>query len=892
MKLKQPDIKGLDFKNLNKDQKVTPMISQYLEVKNRHKEYLLFYRMGDFYELFFQDAKIAANELGIALTKRGKLGDEDIPMCGVPSHSAQTYLSRLINSGYKVAIAEQLEPGIEHSNKPYKKIFKRDVVRIITPGTILEDNLLDSKSYNNLLSIAYYKGYISLSWLDMTTGKIKLQNISGKDFIYDFYEAMNKIDPCEIISTTNLNSNVFGSKIELIKDKLTEVAESFFDIKNNKLKIKEFFRGTDVVIIDELSDSDISSIGALINYLELTQKNNIPHVTQIEIVNVKKYMQIDNFSFNSLEIFKNADGENKGCLIKVLDQTKTSMGARLLREFLKFPLIDINKIAYRQNLVNLLSKSHSALEEIRTHLGEVQDAERALSRISANTNNPRDLIIIYNFINKAEKTFEILANQNKKVFVDIIAGSEDIKKLNALKKLIIKTIVSAPPNIISNGDIINDKVNNELDKLRNIKNEKKKTIIDLQLKYAEITTINNLKIKFNNIHGYFIEVTNKNSLKISDNEDIKFNLVQNTVNSSRFQTDELVKISKQINESEQEALELEKRIYFNLCEQIQKFSNTIDIFSNKIAFIDVITNFAYLAIVNNYIKPTLEKKIKVIEIFRGRHPVVEESLKKEVAQYVSNDCLMNNNENLWLMTGPNMAGKSTFLRQVAITILMNQIGSFVPAESARLSVFDKIFTRIGASDNLSKGLSTFMVEMIETSRIINSATESSFVILDELGRGTSTEDGLAISQAVLEYIHTQIDCTTLFATHFKELCEFSADLNRVKLKTMKIKRWKNEIIFLYEVIDGIAEGSFGIHVAKLAGLKSELVERSKKILSTSSQINKGVENKPFIDESMKSERKENSHEDLINFLRSVELDNISPKESLDILYTLRKNYLS
>jgi len=421
---------------------------------------------------------------------------------------------------------------------------------------------------------------------------------------------------------------------------------------------------------------------------------------------------------------------------------------------------------------------------------------------------------------------------------------------------------------------------------------KKKTIIDLQLKYAEITTINNLKIKFNNIHGYFIEVTNKNSLKISDNEDIKFNLVQNTVNSSRFQTDELVKISKQINEAEQEALELEKKIYLNLCKEIQKFSNTIDVFSNKIAFIDVITNFAYLAIVNRYIKPTLEKKIKVIEILKGRHPVVEESLKKEVAQYVSNDCLMNNNENLWLMTGPNMAGKSTFLRQVAITILMNQIGSFVPAESARLSVFDKIFTRIGASDNLSKGLSTFMVEMIETSRIINSATESSFVILDELGRGTSTEDGLAISQAVLEYIHTQIDCTTLFATHFKELCEFSVDLNKVKLKTMKIKRWKNEIIFLYEVIDGISEGSFGIHVAKLAGLKGELVERSKKILSTSSQINKGVENKPFIDESMKSERKENSHEDLINFLKSVELDNISPKESLDILYTLRKNYLS
>ena len=892
MKLKQPDIKGLDFKNFNKDQKVTPMISQYLEVKNRHKEYLLFYRMGDFYELFFQDAKIAANELGIALTKRGKLGDEDIPMCGVPSHSAQTYLSRLINSGYKVAIAEQLEPGVEHSNKPYKKIFKRDVVRIITPGTILEDNLLDSKSYNNLLSIAYYKGYISLSWLDMTTGKIKLQNISGKDFIYDFYEAINKIDPCEIISTTNLNSKVFGSKVELIKDKLTEVAESFFDIKNNKLKIKEFFRGTDVVNVDELSDSDISSIGALINYLELTQKNNIPHVTQIEIVNVKKYMQIDNFSFNSLEIFKNADGENNGCLIKVLDQTKTSMGARLLREFLKFPLIDINKIAYRQNLVNLLSKSHSVLEEIRVHLGDVQDAERALSRISANTNNPRDLIIIYNFINKAEKTFEILANQNKKDFVDIIARSEDIKKLNSLKKLIIKTIVSAPPNIISNGDIINDKVNNELDKLRNIKNEKKRAIINLQLKYAEITTINNLKIKFNNIHGYFIEVTNKNSIKISENEDIRFNLVQNTVNSSRFQTDELVKISKHINESEQIALELEKKIYLDLCREISNFSDTIDVFSNKIAFIDVITNFAYLAILNHYTKPTLEKKIKVIEIKKGRHPVVEESLKKEVAQYISNDCLMNKNENLWLMTGPNMAGKSTFLRQVAITILMNQIGSFVPAESARLSVFDKIFTRIGASDNLSKGLSTFMVEMIETSRIINSATESSFVILDELGRGTSTEDGLAISQAVLEYIHTQIDCTTLFATHFKELCQFSADLNRVKLKTMKIKRWKNEIIFLYEVIDGISEGSFGIHVAKLAGLKGELVERSKKILSTSSQINKGVENKPFIDESMKSERKENSHEDLINFLKSVELDNISPKESLDILYTLRKNYLS
>ena len=629
-------------------------------------------------------------------------------MCGVPAHSSHTYISRLINSGFKVAIAEQIG-GLEvNSKKNYQKIFKRDVVRIITPGTILEDNLLEPKSFNNLLSISFLKGEMTLTWIDMTTGLIKLQRIKGKEFKQDLLESIKKVDPCEIICNLNLKeSKIFNSILNLLRDKLTDVADSFFDIKNNVSKIRSYFKNSEISSLGDFTQVDISSIGALVNYLELTQKNNIPLIKGIEIVNPSEFMQIDNFSFTSLEVFKKIDGDKAGSLISVVDKTNTSQGGRLLKEFLKFPLININEIKKRHHLVSLFIEEIDILDTVRNFLKEIPDVERAISRITANINNPRDLILVLNFVKNSLKTFSALKNLKIKEFDEICPENNVSNQLADLMGLIEKTINTTPPNVITNGDVINEKVDDDLDRLRNIKSLKQKEIINLQVGYARQTEISNLKVKFNNIHGYFIEVTNKNSQKLLEFSEKKFNLVQNTVNSSRFQTEELNKLTSEIQISESKAIDLEYKIYNDLCEKVRVMANKIGVFSEKIGYIDVISNFSYISKLNNYARPDIEEKIKIIEIEDGRHPIVEESLKHEASNFIPNNCSMSESRNLWLMTGPNMAGKSTFLRQVAITILLNQIGCFVPAKAANLSIFDKIFTRIGASDNLSKGMSTF-----------------------------------------------------------------------------------------------------------------------------------------------------------------------------------------
>ncbi len=891
MKLKQPDIKGFNSKNkIELESKPTPMIRQYLEVKNRHSDYLLFYRMGDFYELFFEDAKIASSELGIALTKRGKLGNEDIPMCGVPAHSAQTYLSRLINLGYKVAIAEQLEDDEESKRlKKHQKIFKRDVVRIITPGTILDDTLLQSKNNNHLLSIYFLKGDFSVSWVDMSTGIIKLQKINGKNPLSDVYEVINKIEPEEIIISDRFEKiNLFDSKFKQFEKKITTVPPGFFVPENNKAKIKTFFKKSFLDSLGELDEIDLGAIGAVINYLELTQKKNIPLINDFEIVNKDSFMQIDNFSVKSLELFEQNDGEKKGSLLSVIDKTKTAAGGRLLRNFLKFPLINIKEIERRHSLVKEFLENSMMMTKVINLLSGQPDVERAMSRISAKTNNPRDVILVKNFIENSEKIFLEISVLDEAKRNELQPNPFSAKNATRMKDYIEKNFVETPPINLNEGGVFKKGINENLDYLRNIRSDKQNEILKMQNNYIELTKIPNLKIKFNNIHGYFIEVTNKNSDKIQNFQGCKFNLIQNTINNSRYQTDELKKASDEIQNAEQDSIILEKNLYLELCNKINELSSDLSLISKKISFIDVITNFSSIALSKNYSKPKLVEQ-NLIDLKNCRHPVVEDSLLNNSEEFTANDCMMNNESYAWLMTGPNMAGKSTFLRQIAIVIILNQVGSFVPADEAKLGVFDKIFTRIGASDNLSKGMSTFMTEMVETSRIINDATKNSLVILDELGRGTSTEDGLAISQAVFEYILNKIKCITLFATHYKQLCSLSQNNKSLKLKTLKIKKWQDEIIFLYKVIDGISEGSFGIHVANMAGIKSTIIDRSKKILT---DLNKNKLDKiedigvPEFDEE-KNDSNKNSKE-IENIFNKIELDNLSPKEALDILYTMKK----
>ena len=881
MKLKQPDIVGLKNTETKKS-KPTPMMAQYLEVKERHQEYLLFYRMGDFYELFFDDAKIASQVLGIALTKRGRINDADIPMCGVPFHAAQSYLSRLIKQGFKVAIAEQLDSSAEEMKN--QKIFKRDVVRIITPGTIIEESLLDSKNNNNLLSIFFVKGDLSLSWVDMTTGGIKVEKIDGQNYKQDLFESIHRIEPGEIILTEELKqSNLFSKLLKNFDKKISVVPEVYFDLINNTEKIKKYFGQKNKFIIDA-RNSDIAAVGGLLNYIELTQKKNIPNISEIELIDKKNSMQVDMFSMRSLEIFSKNDGSKKGSLIDVIDYTKTATGARLLREFLKAPLLDKKQIEFRHNLIEVFLFNYDCLKKIDSFLSNLSDIERAISRVSAGTDNPRDLILIKQFIVFSEKIFDELMLLKNEIIEKLIPSSIIRKCINGIEDTISKKIIDTPPVNLNDGGVIKDGVDKRLDELRNIKKIKKVEILKLQESYALETEVNNLKIKFNNIHGYFIEVTKKNADKLNNNE--KFILVQNTINVSRYQTKDLRNISLEIENSESESNALEIEMYEEICKKITDETENLNLVSKKIAFLDVISNFANLSEKRGYTRPKISKEIK-IDIINGRHPVVEESLKKDGDDFTPNDCSMTSDKNIWIMTGPNMAGKSTFLRQTAVIILLNQIGCYVPADKSTLGIFDKIFTRIGASDDLSLGLSTFMTEMVETSRIINEASESSLVILDELGRGTSSEDGFAIAFSVLEYIATKIKCITLFATHYKDLCDMTKKYKQISNKTLKIKEWKDEIIFNYKVIDGISQGSFGIHVANLAGINKTITNRAKEVLKKNNKVS---DTKILNDNLILEAKEDNKHHEISEFIKKLELDNLSPKESLDILYTLKKNY--
>ena len=877
----------LDNKNNKVEKKTTPMMQQYLEVKSRHKELLLFYRMGDFYELFFEDARIASKELGITLTKRGKYMNEDIPMCGVPYHAADSYLSRLIKSGFRVAIAEQLEIEDKgNPKKPQNKIFPRDVVRIITPGTILEEQLLESHNNNYLLSIHSSKGMYAISWVDITTGNFRVKKLDPKNITTELNENLFKIDPKEIMLSERTRDNVLiAEQVDEWSKYLTVLPESYFDEHSNLEKIKDAFKTKNIKSLGEFSPVEVYCLGALLGYIKSTQKENMPEFMNLKFENKNDIMLVDKISTQSLEIFNRFNGEKKGSLLDVLDNTITPGGGRLLRDQLKQPLLDINKINERLNLVEKLFDDEYLTEEVRNNLKGLTDIERSLTRISAKLTNPRDTFGIHIFIEKSQAIIDLIKKKGDKKLLEIIPNDSIISTTKRLSAQIFKTIDYNPPTIVSNGGFIKPNFSGELDRLRNIRENFTKKNLFLQKDYAEMTGINTLKIKYNNFHGFFIEVTNKNADKILNNFKSQFNLIQTTKNCSRFQTKDLKNNSQEIINAESFSLDLEKKILKNLNSDILDCYYQISEFFRAISFIDVISNNAKFAKENNYTRPVFSKSSN-ITILGGRHPVVEASLNKKGDSFIENNCILNEDKRTWLMTGPNMAGKSTFLRQNALIILMAQIGCFVPAKKVEIGIIDKIFTRIGASDDLASGQSTFMTEMVETARILNGATERSLVILDEVGRGTSTSDGFAIALSILEFFVNQIKCPTLFATHYHDLVNYTKNLNQIIPKTLNTKKWEGDIIFLYKVIDGVSENSFGLHVAKIAGINSEVIKKASKYLDI-------YQEKTF--EKKKDTQKENAnvHENydnlnnLIRILKKINIDNITPRQAMDVLYNLK-----
>jgi DNA mismatch repair protein MutS len=862
----------------------TPAMQQFLAIKARHQDLMLFYRMGDFYELFFDDALTAAKILDIALTKRGKHNGEDIPMCGVPVHSHEIYLEKLIRAGVRVAICEQLEDPAEAKKRGYKAVIQRDVVRIITAGTITEENLLDSRVANYLAAIgATPGGGYSLAWLDISTGEFHIASIAKNLLSME----LNRISPSELLVPESLSALAELGEFRKI---MAAQPDSIFDHRRAERLLKETYNVTTLEAFGEFSSDELSVCGALLEYVRLTQKASLPRLDVPRREIQGSHMLIDAATGRNLEIMTTLAGKRKGSLFSVIDETITSAGARLLAQQLSAPLTDVREINARLNNVQAFLEQQPLRETIRNYLKECPDIERALSRLCLGRGGPRDALSIAGGLKVAQDA-RVALEQQREVLPD---GLGDIAPILGGHEILIENLRSALkpdcPMMARDGNFIRYGYCAALDELKTLRDESQKLVIALQQKYIGETGIATLKIRFNNMLGYFVEITQAHQNKITAD----FIHRQTLANNLRYSTVELSALERKINEAAGNALKMEQEIFAELLAKILSASEAIIATARTLAQVDVYCGLAELAVMRGYARPVVENSL-AFDISEGRHPVVEASLKASGGSaFMGNSCNLENSQRLWLLTGPNMAGKSTFLRQNALISIMAQAGSFVPAKAARIGVIDRLFSRVGAADDLARGQSTFMVEMVETATILHQATEKSLVILDEIGRGTATFDGLSIAWAVVEHLHNVTKCRGLFATHYHELTELSGSLPGLSCHTMKVKEWKGELVFLHEVAAGSADRSYGIHVARLAGLPPAVINRASDILH---QLEKEQRAAPHLAESLPlftytpppppaeipSEIKEFAQE-----IKKLSPDSLTPREALDILYSLKK----
>ena len=863
--------------------KTTPMMEQYLTIKNKHKDALLFYRMGDFYELFFEDAIAASKALDITLTKRGKTNGMDIPMCGVPFHSADNYLPKLIKKGFNVAVCEQTETIEEAKSNLKKGPLKREVVRIISPGTLTEDNLLDRNANNFLGAISDVNGSISISWVDVSTGCFKSRNLqkenNQKQLLTNLLLRMNF---SEILVSDAMELNIISEEWHSI---IKKQSSSLFHYSSCLQQICSYFSIISLEGIGKFSDGEVIAAGVLLSYLKLTQCGKLPILSMIQNESENNFLEIDYFTQKSLEILSNLSGETNGSLIISLDETKTAGGARLLKQRITEPFYKVVEIEKRYNLINWFLNNDIDIFKLQNNLENTPDIERSLSRISLLRGSPKDLSILCNGLLNVKQIYEIiilfkdrlnqaplLNNILNQISVDY-SLFEDIK--NSLKKDL--------PLSTKEGGFIRDGYDENLDKLRNFRNNELEEITKLQNKYSDLTNVNSLKIKYNRMLGYHIEVRAVHDKALRD-KDI-FIHRQTTAQTSRFTTIELNEAENQLINSYEKSISIEMDIFKNFTNEIINEGKKILDIASAISELDIGIMVVKQSKDRDYVCPKILEN-KTLEIIEGRHPVVETQMKFSENSFISNDCILNKDDFLWLITGPNMAGKSTYLRQNALIVIMAQAGLFVPAKEANIGVFDKIFSRVGASDDLAKGQSTFMIEMIETSLILNTASEKSLVILDEIGRGTATFDGLAIAWSVLDYLHNNIKPRTLFATHYHELTSLKEDLNHLSCHKMSIKEWNNSIIFMHKIIEGEADKSYGIHVAQLAGLPFEVIKKATQLLSKleNNKDNSYLKKSDNLDDNYSNI---NESQSFFKEFDNINVDDISPREALDILYKLK-----
>ena len=873
---------------------LSPMMTQYVETKKQYPDCILFYRLGDFYEMFFEDALTASKELEITLTGKECGLEERAPMCGVPYHAVDSYLYKLVQKGYKVAIAEQMEDP-----KLAKGLVKREVIRVVTPGTITSSQALDETKNNYLMGIVYIGDTYGISTCDMTTGDYLVTEVEGERNLLD---EIHKFAPSEIIC----NEAFYMSSIDLddLKNRyhvaVSSLDSHYFSDDSCRKVLKEHFH---VSTLDGLGladyDAGVIAAGAVMEYLYETQKNSLAHIVTITPYTTGQFMIIDTSTRRNLELVETLrEKQRRGSLLWVLDKTKTAMGARLMRTMIEQPLIRKEQIIERQNAIEELNMSYISREEIREYLGPVYDLERLIGRITYKSANPRDLIAFRNSLKMLPFIRDILKEFHSAVLKEI---HEDMDPLQDLYDLIERAIVEEPPIVTREGGMIKEGYNEEADKLRHAKTEGKTWLAELEARERDKTGIKNLKIKYNKVFGYYFEVTNSFKDLVPD----YFIRKQTLANAERYTTDELKNLEDIILGAEDKLFSLEYDLFCDVRDQIAGEVNRIQTTAKAIAGLDVFSSLSLVATRNNYVKPKINEK-GIIHIKNGRHPVVELMLKDDL--FVANDTVLDNNKNrISIITGPNMAGKSTYMRQTALIVLMAQIGSFVPADEADIGVCDRIFTRVGASDDLASGQSTFMVEMTEVANILRNATRNSLVILDEIGRGTSTFDGLSIAWAVVEYISNTrvLGAKTLFATHYHELTELEDTMSGVTNYCIAVKEQGDDIVFLRKIIKGGADKSYGIQVAKLAGVPDQVITRAKELVEELSSADITMKAREIAEASANVSQHKTvtrpdevdlnqmtlfdtvKNDDIIHELEEISINEITPMEALNILSRLQ-----
>ncbi len=857
--------------------KHTPMMQQFFEIKAKVPECLLFYRMGDFYELFFDDAIIASKILDITLTKRGTHQGEDIAMCGVPVHSHESYLHRLIDSGKKIAICEQLEDPKEAKKRGPKSVVHRDITRIITPGTITEDNLLNARNHNFLCALVHHGKNIALAWLDISTGDFFTENVAW----HDLSHLLHRLDPSEILLADE-KREFFAGIIEPLLDKITFLPLSRFDHKNTEIYLSDFFT-MPISSLGDFSKTQIIAAGSLIDYVRIMQVNVMPHIKKLQNSETNHYMQIDKNARLSLEICDSIHGRQYSLLAKI-DHCRSAGGARLLKSWLNAPLCQIDEITARHQSIQAMqdfSKNHAETYQQTTDLlTKIGDMERSLNRLSLERGSPRDMRIIADNVQYSFELKSLLASNIHDMPAMIQKAFAEIHHLSQLQNKLQSALKTELPALIRDGGFIKESFSAQLDHLQKLNHDGKQILLALEQKYKKQSGVESLKIKQNNVLGIFIEIPVRHSEKLTTD----FIHRQSTANTARFTTQMLEQSARDIMDAKHKATALEIELFTVLKQEILQHSTEIFDIADALSLFDLLTSHAEFAKKRDYHCPTINESVNW-NITQGRHPIVELSgTHKSNAQqnFIANDCDLSATGFLWILTGPNMAGKSTFLRQNALIAVMAQAGLYVPVTHAEIGIIDRLFSRVGAGDDIARGHSTFMVEMLETSHILNNATEKSLVILDEIGRGTATFDGLSLAHAITEYLHDNIKCRTLFATHYHELNLLQAHCKHLVSMHIAVEEYQGEILFSHQIKQGSANRSYGIHVAKLAGINDAIVARASTILQ-SLEENKNIETLPKHD--WQAIKKDDSA--IIDLLQKINPDELPPREALDCLYKLK-----